>query len=410
MLTSRIKQGIGSVQLFIQRALMNLEPNVIFDDEHATEWRTWRSRYVLWQANREVFLYPENWIYPELRDDKTPYFQSLENELRQRDVTKDSVEDGFRNYLERLDQVARLDIAGMYHDLDNGVLHVIGRTFAQPHVYFYRYWQDATSSWSPWTKVDLDIPGEHVLPVVWNRRLYLFWPIFTETPSNAKDGLGGSYFRVSLAWSQLKNGRWMPKKVSSLNLEFVITSGLDDDVTSPHSPYVLKAHPDPSSDALTISVLHATFDSHDPYWFIGTFTFDGCSEQPRASGDMEDNTTAQALAIPYTLTNYFNYFIQPSPNQPFFLWDVIIFFPIPMLQQCKYPFNILYPHQYDQYFGLDSFFFQDSLRTFFARFDQFIPIYWGWGSSSDSVRLEDVGRLRFELPYETAPQALRGNL
>ena len=32
----------------------------------------WRRAYRLWEANRKVFLFPENWLEPELRDDKTP--------------------------------------------------------------------------------------------------------------------------------------------------------------------------------------------------------------------------------------------------------------------------------------------------------------------------------------------------
>ena len=32
-------------------------------------------RYRVWQANRKEFLYPENSIEPEQRDDKTPQFE-----------------------------------------------------------------------------------------------------------------------------------------------------------------------------------------------------------------------------------------------------------------------------------------------------------------------------------------------
>ena len=42
--------------------------------------------YRVWEANRKVFLYPENWIEPELRDDKTPFFKELENELLQTEL------------------------------------------------------------------------------------------------------------------------------------------------------------------------------------------------------------------------------------------------------------------------------------------------------------------------------------
>ena len=55
----------------------------------------------LWQANRKVFLYPENWIEPELlpAEIKSPFFAELENDLLQNDVTQDNVETAFLSYL-----------------------------------------------------------------------------------------------------------------------------------------------------------------------------------------------------------------------------------------------------------------------------------------------------------------------
>lgn len=38
------------------------------------EWNVLK-RYRVWQANRKQFLYPENSIEPESRDDKTPQFE-----------------------------------------------------------------------------------------------------------------------------------------------------------------------------------------------------------------------------------------------------------------------------------------------------------------------------------------------
>ena len=68
MMTSRIKQAISAVQLFVQRCLMNLEKDVALSTDAALEWK-WRKNYRVWEASRKVFLYPENWIEPELRDD-----------------------------------------------------------------------------------------------------------------------------------------------------------------------------------------------------------------------------------------------------------------------------------------------------------------------------------------------------
>jgi hypothetical protein len=66
MATSRIRHALSSVQLFIERCVRNLEPDVSpadIDAKHidAKQWQ-WMKRYRVWQANREVFLWPENWL------------------------------------------------------------------------------------------------------------------------------------------------------------------------------------------------------------------------------------------------------------------------------------------------------------------------------------------------------------
>ncbi len=143
MMTSRIKQAISSVQLFIQRCLMNLESKVELSRDDAEEWK-WRKNYRVWEANRKVFLYPENWIEPELRDDKSLFFEELENDLLQNEITDEKVEKAFEKYLHKLDEVSRLEIAGMYEQKEEWfeptdkktksyILHVFGRTRGLPH-------------------------------------------------------------------------------------------------------------------------------------------------------------------------------------------------------------------------------------------------------------------------------------
>ncbi len=212
MRTSRIKQAISSVQLFIQRCLMNLEKHVrpsAIDEEH---WE-WMKNYRVWEANRKVFLYPENWIEPELRDDKSPFFEELENQLLQDDVTAETAEQAFVSYLEKLDEVRRLEICGMYSQSedDDGeatdILHVFGRTRNKPPTYYYRQLIDG-KLWTPWEKVNLDIQSDHLIPVVHDRRLYLFWPIFEETAD--KNQLSGTPFIESKPhWDWIrKNEEW----------------------------------------------------------------------------------------------------------------------------------------------------------------------------------------------------------
>ena len=177
--TSRIRLAIGSVQLFIQRCLLNLEKFVPPGAINAKQWE-WTSRYRVWEANRKIFLFPENWLEPEFRDGKTHLCAELEGTLLQGDLSSDMVEDAFLTYVQKLDALARLDIVAMHlqDDADSALrtLHVFGRTHGSPHQYFYRRY--AHEVWTPWEPVTPKIDGDHLAPVWWRDRLYLFWVTF----------------------------------------------------------------------------------------------------------------------------------------------------------------------------------------------------------------------------------------
>src|SRR3954451_13054655 len=98
-------------------------------------------KYRVWEANRKVFLYPENWIKSELRDDKSPFFKELESELLQKDVNKHTVEDALKSYLFKVDEVANLKVVGLFLDEAEKKLHVFSRNRNAPYFFYYRYFQ-----------------------------------------------------------------------------------------------------------------------------------------------------------------------------------------------------------------------------------------------------------------------------
>jgi hypothetical protein len=226
--TSRLRLAISSIQLFIQRCLLNLEPKVRPSVINAEQWQ-WMKRYRVWEANRKIFLFPENWLEPEFRDDKTHLFQDLESALLQGDVSNDLVENAFFTYLKKLEELGRLDIVTMYAEEKpnpaNNILHVIGRTFALPHKYFYRRY--FSGEWTPWEPVDVEIEGDHVVAVMWQQRLHLFWVTFLEkadedankdvkiqdmankTVNNAKPQ---RKLEIQLNWSEYFQGQWTSRQ------------------------------------------------------------------------------------------------------------------------------------------------------------------------------------------------------
>jgi hypothetical protein len=52
---------------------------------------TWRAHYWLWEANRQVLLYPENDLDPNLRMRKTPVFAQMKDALLQGEIDGDKV-------------------------------------------------------------------------------------------------------------------------------------------------------------------------------------------------------------------------------------------------------------------------------------------------------------------------------
>ncbi|MFM7550918.1 MAG: neuraminidase-like domain-containing protein, partial [Cyanobacteriota bacterium] len=283
-LTSRIRQAIAAMQLFIQRCQMGLEESEL-PNELSRQWDTWRKTYRYWEANRKVFLYPENWIEPELRDDKTPFFKDLENALLQNEVTEKVVEDAYLRYLTQLNDVARLEIMGLYVEKEAGVdvLHVFGRTSGIPHHYYYRR-RVNSRNWTAWEKVELDIEGDHLIPVVWNRRLHLFWPIFTEkavqptTISESEQGTAPlKYWEIGLACSEHRNGQWKAKKLISGKLDWPATAARTSSLR-PQKDITFKAFVDADTGALSIFCFSYYRHGHSLVLFpIAAFRLQSCS-------------------------------------------------------------------------------------------------------------------------------------
>ena len=255
--TTRLLQASLSVQQFVQQCFLNLVPQVKIDSTW-DPW-SWMSQFRLWQANRQVFLYPENYLLPELRMDKSPFFADLENDLRQTNCDAAAATTAFESYLRKLVEVSRLVVGAHYHELKpdgTHVLHVFAHTRGTPPKWYYRTRSEigpGQGTWSPWQPVPLDIASDHLLPTIWDQRLYLVWPTFKKvsekpadqtvpttgsgSPSPATVPPARTFWAISFAFSELRAGQWQPKRSLAEKMYF----NLED----PPVAFTFKAYQDP---------------------------------------------------------------------------------------------------------------------------------------------------------------------
>lgn len=333
--TSRIKQAISSVQSFVQRCLLGLEKDrgVKADVLDRPRW-DWMQKYRVWEANRKVFAYPENWLQADLRDDPSPLFTQMQSALLQKDINPTTIDDVLHDYVSGFDTVANLQPAGLA--IENGTdgnpakLHVFARTRMAPHQFYYRYYDIHAGYWYPWQHVNLDIPsydvetadssgkvvlgenGTYLIPVVFNNRLLVFFPQFRRksaakstgndkftqvADSKVSDHQNILYWEIAMAWSEYRNGTWLQKQVSTKPLTDNAASG------SPVLPDISQYEfvPRMASDQTKV-----TIDAYSAKTGIGGFVFSG-SQLFTATTE-----TVETLDIDPTDFHYLDPVVNPS--------------------------------------------------------------------------------------------------
>ena len=418
MQTSRVRHALNAVQLFVDRSLMGLEARVSPASIDGEQWK-WMNRYRVWEANRKVFLYPENWLEPELRDDQSPIFREVIGELLQGDVTEERAQMALLGYLAKLDEVAKLEPCGLWHETGapgtaDDITHVVARTPGAGRKFYYR--KRAFGSWTPWDQVKLDIEDAPVTPVIWKGRLFLFWlrvlqgPIemqtqddlvppgaenLTETSAAAlrnqtrKSGLRDSRVRTTavLCWSERFNNAWQGVKTSDVKAPMVMATGFSEsfDRTALH----LMA--DEYDDSLIITVGDRSFGPKDNYGHFCLYNThseavpgDPLSSEPRRGASLRLFTPGTNAVV---ATHYYQYQYRPSfprPSRPLgirLLTDKLIGRPrlIPPTNLTPDPWS-------------DPFFMTNSRHSFFVtttRYDTLIQT--GGSGTYGSNVLENLG-------------------
>ncbi|HLC41490.1 MAG TPA: neuraminidase-like domain-containing protein [Methylomirabilota bacterium] len=113
----------------------------------------------------------------------------------------------------------------------SSLLHIVARTNGHPQVHYHRTWDGENGGmghFTSWKKIDLNIDGEWVFPIVRDGRLTLYWIRHEKDMESLKDTVGLTsaqpfplqpHFpmfqdQYRLSWSTLYRGKWTPKKTA----------------------------------------------------------------------------------------------------------------------------------------------------------------------------------------------------
>ncbi len=222
--TARIAEATASLQLYVNRALNRIEPDVdtaVVTRRFFAEWETYNKRYSTWAGVSQLAYYPENYIDPTLRIGQTGMMDNLLQSISQSYLTSDTVGDAFNSYLTAFEQVANLDVISAYHDninVEQGLTYFVSCNRNNEVEYYWRSadhdkchdGQFAANAWSEWRVINCALnPYQGVVrPVVSNSRLYLVWLEQIEQAEMESDSVQAT-FRYALKLAYLRyDGTW----------------------------------------------------------------------------------------------------------------------------------------------------------------------------------------------------------
>ena len=232
--SARVAEKIAAMQVLIGAIYNGLEPGYVqnFSKE---ELEAWHKRYCNisdWAGYEILLSYPENYIKPPLRLNKSESFNELESNLAQAGLQESVVQSALYEHLKKFCEICDLELISGYIDATEGEsdqfkkadYYFIGRQRVSPYGYF---WRKATielvdeseylnpASWTEWKSIDIP-SGPTVFairPVCFAGRLMVVLVEGYQDPDlkleNGTVAPGQWHLEMKLAQLAV-NGRWAP--------------------------------------------------------------------------------------------------------------------------------------------------------------------------------------------------------
>jgi hypothetical protein len=182
--TSRVAEAHTAIQSFVRYCFDGqITHGAILDEEARQQWH-WRGDYRLWQANRSIYLYPENFLRSGSRSSASLQCMEAQATIRQGKLTEEAVAAGLERYLTGVEDIANLEYLAVSGDLQVKA-DLLARTRQAPRTHFFR--SVVGGRWTPWEKIPTPISSNHIAMTRDGKKVYLAWPSWTEQGSSNQE-------------------------------------------------------------------------------------------------------------------------------------------------------------------------------------------------------------------------------
>ncbi|MEO0605767.1 MAG: neuraminidase-like domain-containing protein, partial [Myxococcota bacterium] len=223
MLTSRLKLAISATQTYVNQMLLGQVTETAtgevlgMDSTDEQDWRSWRGSYRMWEAARKVFLFPENWLKPSLRVERSEEYREFESKIAIQGLDHQTAERAFSDYFVSIMKYANPLHACVTQD-EHGNVHLFARAGDDIDALIYRRGEPLSAlridgatkfRWSAWESVPFPVPGGRdrqktvMAAIVEGDELILSWLV----ASIRKDD-SGSYLDTEVWFATRTRGVW----------------------------------------------------------------------------------------------------------------------------------------------------------------------------------------------------------
>lgn len=238
IITSLVASAIASIQQFINACILGIDPNQNVPSATVKHWLNNNCEYAVWSANVMLSLYPENYIEPSLRMNKSGFFTDVENDLSQARLDDQKIQSAVLRYLNKFEKVADLEVLSGYmsglvgdgtkFSISDAYIHLVSKIRSDLSDYYVRMVDMSQSkngkpnpfAWSDQEKIELPldyaVPGT-IRPVLFNSRLYIMYAEW-EDKTRKIEGKSVPYDNLKLMVGyRTFDGTWsLPEKLVSV--------------------------------------------------------------------------------------------------------------------------------------------------------------------------------------------------